>query len=140
MLSLNSTFLSDSSQLQAFFNSGTYEEVKADISEILENQDKLTAADVKGLASEYAYLNKMLKNTDMTAESLAVILNEIGENDLSFENLNNAVLNSVKSMGQLNEALGEILQKESELNEKFKQLKSKIRQRDKPFNPKENQP
>ena len=61
------------------------------------------------MAAEYSYLNKMLKNTGMTAEALATVLNKIREEEDSFDGLTDAVLNSIKNMGTLENAMEKVL-------------------------------
>lgn len=109
MMALNSTFLGDASQLQAFFNSSEYEEIAGKITEIREAQEKVTGADVDELASEYSYLNKMLKNTKMTSEGLAAILNQVSEGALGFEEINDVILAGIKNLGSFGASLDKIL-------------------------------
>ena len=109
MMALNSTFLGDASQLQAFFNSSEYEDIASKIAEIREVQDKVTGADVEELASEYSYLNKMLKNTKMTSEGLAAILNQVSEGALGFEEINDVILAGIKNLGSFGASLDKIL-------------------------------
>jgi hypothetical protein len=51
----------------------------------------------------------MLKNTGMTAEALAIVLNKIREEDGAFDGLTDAVLNSIKNMGTLENAMEKVL-------------------------------
>lgn len=111
ILNSGADFVGPASQLKALFQSEEYKDISEDIAEILQTQDKLTDSDVRELASEYSYLNKMLKNTGMTAEALAIVLNKIREEEGSFDGLTDAVLNSIKNMGTLENAMEKVLQK-----------------------------
>ena len=111
ILNSGADFVGPASQLKALFQSEEYKDISEDIAEILQTQDKLTDSDVRELASEYSYLNKMLKNTGMTAEALALVLNKIREEEDSFDGLTDAVLNSIKNMGTLENAMEKVLQK-----------------------------
>ena len=111
ILNSGADFVGPASQLKALFQSEEYKDISEDIAEILQTQDKLTNSDVRDLASEYSYLNKMLKNTGMTAEALAIVLNKIREEDGAFDGLTDAVLNSIKNMGTLENAMEKVLQK-----------------------------
>jgi hypothetical protein len=51
----------------------------------------------------------MLKNTGITAEALATVLNKIREEDGAFDGLTDAVLNSIKNMGTLENAMEKVL-------------------------------
>lgn len=111
ILNSGADFVGPASQLKALFQSEEYKDISEDIAEILQTQDKITDSDVRDLASEYSYLNKMLKNTGMTAEALATVLNKIREEDDAFDGLTDAVLNSIKNMGTLENAMEKVLQK-----------------------------
>ena len=111
ILNSGADFVGPASQLKALFQSEEYKDISEDIAEILQTQDKLTDSDVRDLASEYSYLNKMLKNTGMTAEALAIVLNKIREEDGAFDGLTDAVLNSIKNMDTLENAMEKVLQK-----------------------------
>lgn len=116
ILNSGADFVGPASQLKALFQSEEYKDISEDMAEILEIQDKLTDSDVRELASEYSYLNKMLKNTGMTAEALAIVLNKIREEEDSFDGLTDAVLNSIKNMGTLENAMEKVLQKIKEFD------------------------
>lgn len=111
ILNSGADFVGPASQLKALFQSEEYNDISEDIAEILQTQDELTDSDVRGLAAEYSYLNKMLRNTGMTAEALAIVLNKIREEDDAFDGLTDAVLNSIKNMGTLENAMEKVLQK-----------------------------
>ena len=111
VLNSGADFVGPASQLKALFQSEEYNDISEDIAEILQTQDELTDSDVRGLAAEYSYLNKMLRNTGMTAEALAIVLNKIREEDDAFDGLTDAVLNSIKNMGTLENAMEKVLQK-----------------------------
>jgi hypothetical protein len=86
-----------------------------DLRELFEIQGEITEADVHGLASEYSYLNKLLKNTSTTAEGLATILTSIEEGELTFEGITDAVIAAIGSMDTLGEATSAVIAKLEEL-------------------------
>ena len=115
VLSVDDGFLSSASQFETFFNSDAYKDMGEDLHELLETQGEITEADVRGLASEYSYLNKLLKNTSTTAEGLATILTSIEEGELTFEGITDAVIAAIGSMDTLGEATSEVIAKLKEL-------------------------
>ena len=111
VLAVDDGFLSNASQFEAFFSSDVYEGMGEDLHELLETQGEITEADVRGLASEYSYLNKLLKNTSTTAEGLATILTSIEEGELTFEGITDAVIAAIGSMDTLGEATSAVIAK-----------------------------
>ena len=111
ILSVDDGFLSSASQFESFFNSDVYKDMGEDLHELLETQGEITEANVRGLASEYSYLNKLLKNTSATAEGLATILTSIEEGELTFEGITDAVIAAIGSMDTLGEATSEVIAK-----------------------------
>ena len=116
LLSLNSSFLGESSQLKSLFNSEDYKEIQEGLYEILETQEAITATNVNDLASKYSYLNKVLKNTGMSSHSLAQVLNSIIEGDMIFEDINDALISGIKNLGSFESSLDEVLRKIEEFN------------------------
>ena len=115
ILAVDDGFLSSASQFEAFFDSDVYEDVGEDLLELFETQGEITEADVRGLASEYSYLNKLLKNTSATAGGLATILTSIEEGELTFEGITDAVIAAIGSMDTLGEATSAVIAKLEEL-------------------------
>ena len=108
---VDSAFLSSGSQFQTFFTSDAYKNMEENLTQIYETQGKITDADVRKLASEYSYLNKLLKNTSTTAEGLADILTAIEEGTMGFEELTDAVIAAIGGMNDLGDSTSEVLQK-----------------------------
>ena len=115
ILSVDEGFLSSASQFETFFNSDVYKDMGEDLHELLEVQGEITETDVRSLASEYSYLNKLLKNTSTTAEGLATILTSLEEGELTFEGITDAVIAAIGSMDTLGEATSAVIAKLQEL-------------------------
>ena len=116
LLSLNSSFLGEGSQLRSLFNSEDYKEIQEGLYEILETQEAITATNINDLASKYSYLNKVLKNTGMSSHSLAQVLNSMIEGDMVFEDINDALISGIKNLGAFESSLDEVLRKAQEFN------------------------
>ena len=116
LLSLNSSFLGEGSQLRSLFNSEDYKEIQEGLYEILETQEAITATNINDLASKYSYLNKVLKNTGMSSHSLAQVLNSMIEGDMVFEDINDALISGIKNLGAFESSLDEVLRKVQEFN------------------------
>jgi hypothetical protein len=110
-MEVDASFFSASSQFEAFFASDVYKDIQEDLDEIYDTQGKITEEDVRELASEYSYLNKMMKNTSTTAKGLADILQSIEEEKLDFEDLTDAVIAAAGGMDQLGDSTNKVLEK-----------------------------
>jgi hypothetical protein len=58
------------------------EEISQELDEVIEKNDKLTSSDVLELADKYKSLDKILKNTKLSANGLAIDLQGLQEGKL----------------------------------------------------------
>lgn len=110
LMDMNSSFLGDASQFKSFLNSSEYSEISEKLAEIKETQGEITAADIDELASEYSYLNKMIKNTQMSSKSLASVLDDITDGAMAFEDINDVLIAGIKYLGSFEDSLDSILE------------------------------
>lgn len=108
---VKSEYFGAASQFDTFFKSDIYSDIEEDLAKVYELQGQITEQDIRDLASEYSYLNKMMKNTSTTAKGLADILNSIEEGTLQFENLTDAVIAAIGGMDSLGDATNKVLQR-----------------------------
>ena len=108
---VKSEYFSAASQFDTFFKSDVYSDIEEDLIKVYELQGQIAEQDIRDLASEYSYLNKMMKNTSTTAKGLADILNSIKEGTLQFEDLTDAVIAAIGGMDSLGDATSEVLQR-----------------------------
>ena len=110
LLDADSSFLSASSQIEYFTNSSEFlEEISQELDEVIEKNDKLTSSDVLELADKYKSLDKILKNTKLSANGLAFVLQSLQEGKLHVNQLTNSVLASLESFDSLGSLITETL-------------------------------
>ena len=102
MKEANGSFLGLSSQLSTLFTSADFEEIKEDLSEIIEANGDVSAMDVFDLTKSYKSLDKVLKNNKVTAEGLAEILEQIADGTVKVDELTDTVLAAMSSFESLN--------------------------------------
>lgn len=110
LMKVDSSFLSASSQMQHYFNSDEFKEVNAELTEMLELNGEITATDVQSLTGKYSKLNKMLKNTGMSAAALAKTLNLIAKGKLKINQLTEPVIALLKNFDSLGNIVSETLE------------------------------
>lgn len=108
---VKSEYFGAASQFDTFFKSDVYSDIEEDLAKVYELQGQIAEQDIRDLASEYSYLNKMMKNTSTTAKGLADILNSIEEGTLQFEDLTDAVIAAIGGMDSLGDATSKVLQR-----------------------------
>lgn len=116
ILEVGSSFLGASSQIQYFFRTEEYEAVKEELDEIITKNEQVSTTDVLDLAGEYKSLNKILKNTDVTAGGLAKTLELIAKGELGIHQLTKAVMSSLESFDSLDSIVVETLKTLSEFD------------------------
>lgn len=113
---MGSSFLSASSQMQYFFETEEYDAVKEEIDEIIEKNGELSAGDVLDLADEYKTLNKILKNTNVSAGGLAKTLELVAKGKLGIYQLTDVVMAALEGFDGLNSMVAGVLKTLSEFD------------------------
>ena len=116
MLKAGDSFLSADSQMQYFLKSEEFKEVKENLSEIIENNQEITASDILSLADDYKTLDKIMENTGATAGGLAEALQQIQEGKIGLYQLTDAVMASLTGFDSLDSVVADTLKTLSEFD------------------------
>ena len=109
MMEIESSFFGAGNQMQYFLKSSDFKEMQEDLTEIVDLNGELTASDVLDLADDYKSLNKILKNTEVTAGGVARALQLVAEGKLGIYQLTDAVMASLEGFDSLNSLIAETL-------------------------------
>ena len=116
LLKVTNSSIGASAQMKYFWNTASGEDFQKDLSEIVEEQGKLTGTDILELAESYSALDDMMENTGATAEGMAKALNLIGKKDIKIDHLTDAVLASLGAFDGLNSVIYETLKNISDFD------------------------
>ena len=98
----NSAFLSAGSQIRYLVGqSEEFGEISNSIEEIIDQNGKLAAADIYDLADQYDSLRKIMDNTEVSAGSLAEVLEAVSNKELGLHQVTDAVLASIAHIDEL---------------------------------------
>lgn len=95
-------YLGLSSQISALTESAEFEAINEELSEIIEQNETISEADVNELAKSHKSLNKILKQNQITAAGLGKILEGLNKGELQTWQLTDAVLASASAFDSLN--------------------------------------
>lgn len=95
------SFLGLSSQITALTESAEFEEINAELTEILETNEEISATDVSELAKSYKSLDKILKQNEITAAGLGKVLEGLNKGEIQAWQLTDAVLASASAFHSL---------------------------------------
>ena len=98
------------SQMDYFLKSGDFESMKEDLKDILNAGEEITGADIRGLTKNYKNLDKMLKNTGMSASALGKTLTMINDGSLKENQLTNAVLAAIGAYNESEDVTASIME------------------------------
>ena len=113
ILNANSSFLNANNQLQYFLKSADFSEMEESLNGIVEKNGEIAGSDILDLAQDYKSLNKILDNTEVTAEGLAKALTLVHQNKLGLHQLTEpvlAILDSFESLDSLVLETSQIIQ------------------------------
>ena len=96
-------------QMDYFLNSD-FESIKEDLKDIVDAGGEITGTDIRGLAKNYKNLDKMLKNTGMSANALGKTLTLLNKGDITEKQLTAPVLAAIRSYEGLNDIAGKTLE------------------------------
>ena len=111
LLDVESSYLGAGSQMRYFWETSQDSELGENINELIEANGELGAADILGLASEYKVLDKMLKNTGVTAEGVAKALEALAKGEINTSSLTDSVVASLKGLGGLDSLVANVTDK-----------------------------
>jgi len=97
--------------MRYFWESSEGSELEENLNELVEANGELSATDILGLASEYKSLDKMLKNTGVTAEGVAKAFEALAKGEINASSLTDAVVASLKGLGGLDSMVANVLDK-----------------------------
>lgn len=98
------------SQMDYFLNSGDYTSIKEDLADIIDAGEEITGSDIRGLTKNYKNLDKMLKNTGMSASALGKTLTMVNEGTLKSHQLTNNVLSAFSAFGQIEDLTNSVIE------------------------------
>lgn len=96
-------------QLQYFLSSEEFTDIQEDIVETVQEGSKITATNIKEYAKSSENLQKILKNTNISATALAKTLTELGKGTLEIEDVTTGLLNLVDATESLNSIVEEAI-------------------------------
>ena len=111
MMSVQQGYFGAGSQMGYLIESSDFEGIQEELTGILETSSEISASDVLDLADSYASLNKMLKNTEVSAAGVAKALQAVTEGEIKVDQLTDAVLASLSSFDGLNSMIAELQKK-----------------------------
>lgn len=101
MLVTSEDSLSTANQFQYFLESADFSEMNEQIAEFVEENGKITSANVKELAASCGNLSQMLTQTGMSADTAARLLNGINTGNLGIEDITDSLIIAISAFGKL---------------------------------------
>ena len=101
MLVTSEDSLSTANQFQYFLESADFSEMNEQIAEFVEENGKITSANVKELAASCGNLSQMLNQTGMSADTAARLLNGINTGNLGIEDITDSLIIAISAFGKL---------------------------------------
>ena len=109
MLNVNSSFLGAGSQIQHLWDTASDTGLSEALDEIIAANGEITGADIAGLTKDYQSLDKMLKNTGISASGVAKALDMISKGEMNIQSLTNAVAASLAGFGGLSDMINDVI-------------------------------
>ena len=109
MLNVNSSFLGAGSQIQHLWDTASDTGLSEALDEIIAANGEITGADIAGLTKDYQSLDKMLKNTGISASGVAKALDMISKGEMNIQSLTNAVAASLAGFGGFSDMINDII-------------------------------
>lgn len=109
LLVLNNKTFNAASQLNFFTQSTAFEEMSKDVEKIFDKEHQLKATDIQEMAQSYSSLEKMMKQTGITAEAMARALTLAHKGELDLNNVSNGLANALSKIGQFGGQVSETL-------------------------------
>lgn len=100
MLVTSEDSLSTANQFQYFLESADFSEMNEQIAEFVEENGKITSANVKELAASCGNLSQMLTQTGMSADTAARLLNGINTGNLGIEDITDSLIIAISTFGK----------------------------------------
>lgn len=101
MLVTSEDSLSTANQFQYFLESADFSEMNEQIAEFVEENGRITSANVKELAASCGNLSQMLNQTGMSADTAARLLNGINTGNLGIEDITDSLIIAISAFGKL---------------------------------------
>ena len=101
MLVTSEDSLSTANQFQYFLESADFSEMNEQIAEFVEENGRITSANVKELAASCGNLSQMLTQTGMSADTAARLLNGINAGNLGIEDITDSLIIAISAFGKL---------------------------------------
>lgn len=102
-LILGSDVVGATAQMQYFLKSSDFSDLQESLEDFIDETGEISADNVRDLSKQSSTLKKLLDNDTISATGLARILTEVQNGTLSFYDLNDSILASVKNMGSLDD-------------------------------------
>lgn len=101
MLKTSEDSISTADQFQYFLRSSDFSEMNERIAEFVEENGKITSANVDELAASCGNLSQMLYQTGMSADTTARLLNGINSGRLGIEDITDSLIIAISAFGKL---------------------------------------
>lgn len=102
-LTLGNGVVGATAQMQYFLKSSDFSNLQDSLEDFIDETGEISADNVRDLSKQSSTLKKLLDNNTISAMGLARILTEVQNGTLSFYDLNDSILASVKNMGSLDD-------------------------------------
>lgn len=109
ILSMGKSAYSTSSQIKYFYTKiSESEDIQKEISDLIEENGKITSQDLKDIASQGGQLQKVLDNTGLSTTALAKAFTKLEKGEIVLNDLTDSGLKLLSSMGQLNTVVEDV--------------------------------
>lgn len=102
-LALENDVVGATAQMQYFLKSSDFSELQDSLEDFIDETGEISADNIRDLSKQSSTLKELLDNDTISATGLARVLTEIQNGTLSFYDLNDSILASVKNMGSLDD-------------------------------------
>lgn len=101
MLKTSEDSISTADQFQYFLRSSDFSEMNEQIAEFVEENGRITSANVDELAASCGNLSQMLYQTGMSADTTARLLNGVNSGRLGIEDITDSLIIAISAFGKL---------------------------------------
>ena len=109
ILSMGKSAYSTSSQIKYFYTKmSESEDIQKEISDLIEENGKITSQDLKDIASQGGQLQKVLDNTGLSTTALAKAFTKLEKGEIVLNDLTDGGLKLLSSMEQLNTVVEDV--------------------------------
>ena len=100
---LNESTFNAAEQMQYFITSSDYEDLTESLQDYIKADGKISADNIREIAEENSSLQKMMDNTNTSAEAVAAIFTSLSKGTIGIDALTQGVMALLSGMGQLSD-------------------------------------